>query len=239
MNKTFLTAEWRKLILINYEIDPAVLVPYTPYGTEIDYWKDKCYVSLVGFRFINTKIKGIAVPFHRNFEEVNLRFYVKYKHGLEWRRGVTFIKEIVPRPALTFIANAIYREKYITLPTKHTIDDSNNKLKVSYEWKFKGSWDTISVFADTNAIDMSAASEEEFITEHYWGYTPVDDRLTSQYQVAHPRWKVYPVLDHSVNVQFGELYGSEFGILKDQVPVSVMLAEGSEIIVRPANRIMS
>jgi uncharacterized protein len=237
MSKTFLTAEWRKLILINYEIEPDLLLPYIPYGTEIDYWKDRCYVSLVGFRFINTKMKGIAVPFHRNFEEINLRFYVRYRHEGEWRRGVTFIKEIVPRPALTFVANTIYNEKYITLPTRYTIGNDSNKIDVSYEWKFKGDWNRISVSADAQSIEMNAGSEEEFITEHYWGYTPITNRSTSQYQVAHPRWQVYPVQHHSVNVQFGDLYGSEFGMLNDQLPVSVMLAEGSEIIVESANKI--
>jgi uncharacterized protein YqjF (DUF2071 family) len=237
MSKTFLTAEWRKLILINYEIEPHLLLPYIPYGTELDLWKDKCYVSLVGFRFINTKIKGIAVPFHRNFEEINLRFYVRYKHEGEWRRGVTFIKEIVPRPALTFVANTIYKEKYITLPTRHKISNDNNKMDVSYEWKFKGDWNMINVSAEAHSIEINAGGEEEFITEHYWGYTPITNRLTSQYQVAHPRWQVYPVQHHSINVQFGDLYGSEFGLLKDQLPASVMLAEGSEIIVKSANKI--
>ena len=237
MNRTFLTAEWRKLILINYEIDPDLLQPYIPYGTELDFWKDKCYVSLVGFRFINTKIKGFAVPFHRNFEEINLRFYVKYKHQGEWRRGVTFIKEIGPRPALTFVANTIYKEKYITLPTRHKMETGNGKLDVSYEWKFEGNWNMINVSADSTAIEMHAGSEEEFITEHYWGYTPITNRLTSQYEVAHPRWQVYPVHHHTVNVEFGGLYGSEFGILKYQVPASFMLAEGSQIVVKSASKI--
>ena len=237
MSNTFLTAEWRKLVLINYEIDPGALQPYLPYGTELDYWRNKCYVRLVGFRFINTEIKGFAVPFHRNFEEINLRFYVRYRHNGEWRRGVTFIKEIVHRPALTFVANSIYKEKYITLPTRHTIQNNVDRLDVSYGWRFQNFWNQISVSTEATEVEISADSEEEFITEHYWGYTPVNARLTSQYQVAHPRWKVYPVLHHSVQVQFGNLYGSEFGSLKDQVPASVMLAEGSEIIVRPASRI--
>jgi uncharacterized protein len=237
MNNTFLTAEWRKLVLINYEIDPDLLVPYTPYGTELDFWKEKCYVSLVGFRFINTKIKGITVPFHRDFEEINLRFYVRYKHNGAWRRGVTFIKEIVPRAALTFVANTIYKEKYITLPTRHKIENNDGELGVSYEWKFKGNWNMINVSADNRSIEMHTRSEEEFITEHYWGYTPITNRLTSQYEVAHPRWQVYPVHHYSVNVRFDDLYGSEFGILKDQVPASVMLAEGSQIVVKPARKI--
>lgn len=237
MSKIFLTAEWRKLILINYAIDPDILIPYIPYGTELDYLNDKCYVSLVGFRFINTRMKGIPVPFHRNFEEINLRFYVRYKDKGEWKRGVTFIKEIVPRPALTIVANTIYNEKYITLPTKHQWLESGNKLDISYEWKFRKEWNWIKVSADTALQVMPEGSDEEFITEHYWGYTPVHERLTSQYQVEHPRWQVYPVLHYSVNVRFGELYGSAFASLKDQLPDSVMLAEGSGIIVRSAEKI--
>lgn len=223
--------------MINYVIDPDLLRPYIPFGTQLDFWKDKCYVSLVGFRFINTKIKGIAVPFHRDFEEINLRFYVRYNCNGEWRRGVTFIKEIVPRPALTFVANTIYKEKYITLPIRHAIKKENDNLQVSYEWKFQRAWNKISVNASDRATEMHTGSEEEFITEHYWGYTPINGRLTSQYQVAHPRWQVYPVNQHSMNVQFGELYGAEFAKLKDQAPVSVMLAEGSEIIVKSASKI--
>ena len=34
-------------------------------------------MSVVGFMFADTRIRGIAIPFHRTFEEVNLRFYVK------------------------------------------------------------------------------------------------------------------------------------------------------------------
>jgi hypothetical protein len=104
MATTFLTAEWRKLALANYVIDPKILEKYVPKGTELDIWEGKCFVSLVGFRFLNTKVKGIKVPFHVNFDEVNLRFYVKYLDGNEWKRGVVFIKEIVPKPILSFVA---------------------------------------------------------------------------------------------------------------------------------------
>ena len=236
MKSTFLTAEWRKLAIINYSVDPSILSPYVPYGTELDYWNGKCYVSLVGFRFINTKLKGISVPFHKDFEEINLRFYVRYKEGNTWKRGVTFIKEIVPKPALAFVANTIYREKYITLATKHNLIENDGTITVSYGWKHKGDWDTISLTANLEAKDISEGSEEEFITEHYWGYTQVDGYQTSQYQVEHPRWRMYPIIGQKIAVRFGDLYGSEFGELKDTLPVSTMLAEGSEIVVRVAGR---
>ena len=237
MSSIFLTAEWRKLAIINYSIDPLLLKRYLPYKTELDFWKGKCYVSLVGFRFINTKLKGISIPFHTDFEEINLRFYVRYKDGHIWKRGVTFIKEIVPKPALTRIANVIYKEKYITLPTKHSWVENSDDITVKYEWKHRGDWDLMSLSAAATPYDIFPDSEEEFITEHYWGYTQLNKVRTSQYQVEHPRWQTYTVKSHQIKVRFGHLYGSEFNILKETSPDSIMLAEGSKITVRGANKI--
>lgn len=237
MASEFLIAEWRKLALVNYAVDPAILLPYLPYKTELDTWNGKHYISLVGFRFINTKLRGIPVPFHRHFEEVNLRFYVRYKHESGWRRGVTFIREIVPKPALTFIANVIYKEKYVTMPMKHTWDIGKDLLTISYLWKLNRKWNSFSLSADTAPMEMPAGSEEEFITEHYWGYTPIKQNLCSEYGVEHPRWKTYAVKDYRVDVDFANVYGSQFGFLSNQKPDSVMLAEGSEIVVRSGRRI--
>jgi uncharacterized protein YqjF (DUF2071 family) len=172
-----------------------------------------------------------------NFEEINLRFYVRYKDGNDWKRGVTFIKEIVPRPALTFVANTIYKENYVTHPTRHKIVKAGDSMSVTYEWKHQGAWDSLEISAGSTPEDILQGSEEEFITEHYWGYTQLGNRLTSEYQVEHPRWQVYPVINHKMKIRFGELYGAEFSNLKDVLPDSVMLAEGSEIAVRVAARI--
>ena len=79
--KVFLTAEWRYLAMLNYEIEPAVLAPFVPQGTELDSFDGKTFVSIVAFLFLDTRIGGIPIPFHRNFEEVNLRFYVRRKSG--------------------------------------------------------------------------------------------------------------------------------------------------------------
>lgn len=237
MNSIFLTAEWRKLAIANYSIDPAILIPYLPYKTELDIWNGKCFVSLVGFRFLNTKLKGIPVPFHRHFEEINLRFYVRYKDPAGWRRGVTFIKEIVPKRALSFVANTIYNEKYMTLPTRHSWQSGKDLLSVSYLWQYKKSWNSFLVTTLSAQNEIIPDSEEEFITEHYWGYTKVKDQLTSQYQVAHPRWDVYEVKDFKIDVEFGDLYGKDFSFLKTQIPDSVMLAEGSKISVHSGTKI--
>ena len=238
MKSKFLTAEWRKLAIANYIIEPEILKTFLPYKTELDLWNNKCYVSLVGFRFINTKLRGFPIPFHRHFEEVNLRFYVRYKAESGWKRGVTFIKEIVPKRALTYVANTIYKEKYITLPTKHSWNIEKDQLKVSYHWKLQKEWNDFSVTAINSPSLIKEGSEEEFITEHYWGYTQINKACTSEYGVEHPKWEVYPVVDNTINVSFEKLYGEQFKFLDTRVPDSIMLAEGSEICVRTMNKII-
>lgn len=167
---SFLTAEWKKLAIANYTIDKEVLLPYLPYGTELGIWDGKCFVSLVGFMFLNTKLLGIKIPFHVNFEEVNLRFYVLRKENGVVKRGVVFIKEIVPKHALTFVANNIYNENYETMPMKHKWSLNENNLKVDYQWKKAGKTNSFSVSADNKMYELEKNSETEFITEHYWGY---------------------------------------------------------------------
>lgn len=230
----FLRAEWRKLAMANYAIEPSLLAPYLPKGTELDIWNNTCYVSLVGFMFLNTSLKGFKVPFHTNFEEVNLRFYVKRFDHTEWKRGVVFIKEFVPKPALTFVANTFYGEHYETIPMKHDIrqDASSGQLHVEYSWK-SGEWNSFQVTTHSQPVDISEGSEAEFITEHYWGYTR-RELETSEYAVEHPRWQVYPVTNYKIDVNFGRLYGPSFECLSKQKPLSVFLAEGSEIVVKNA-----
>jgi uncharacterized protein len=228
--RPFLTAEWRKLAMANFIVDPKILLKYVPDKTELDLWNGKCYVSLVGFMFLNTKLKGISIPLHRSFEEVNLRFYVRHKADGQWKRGVVFVKEIVPRPALTFVAKIFYNEPYETMEMSHHWKHDEQTLSVEYRWKQK-QWNSIQVHATNKSIAIESASEEEFITEHYWGYTKVHESRTSEYEVAHPRWNIYPVKDYLIDVDFRSLYGSDFECLQNAKPQSVFLADGSEIIV--------
>jgi uncharacterized protein YqjF (DUF2071 family) len=236
MTKTFLQAEWRKLAIVNYSVDKKLLDKYLPQKTEIDLWNDTCYVSLVGFMFKDTKVKGLKIPFHIDFEEVNLRFYVRHKDDGEWKRGVVFIKEIVPKRALTFIANTVYKENYETMPMSHSWTTSENNLTVEYKWK-KNQWNSLKVIAEKNATLITEGSEEEFITEHYWGYTKISSDKTSEYGVEHPKWEVYETKDYLINVDFGDIYGRDFNFLTSAKPKSVFLAEGSVIKVKNGRRI--
>lgn len=228
---SFLKAEWRKLAIANYIINKHVLSKYIPAGTELDLWEDKCYVSLVGFMFKNTKILGVKIPYHINFEEVNLRFYVKRFEDGTWKRGVVFIKEIVPKRALTLVANTIYNENYETLPMEHHWTSENGIRSVEYKWKKQQIWNSIKVRASMDTFKIDHNSESEFITEHYWGYAKVNEIKSNEYEVTHPRWDVYEVEDYEIEVDFKSIYGNEFEFLNSVQPHSVMLAEGSEITV--------
>lgn len=227
----FLEAEWRKLAFANYIIDKAVLKDYVPYGTELDLWQGKCYISLVGMMFKNTKILGVKVPYHIDFEEVNLRFYVKKFEDGQWKRGVVFIKEIVPKSAITFVANNLYNENYETMKMLHFWKTSKTLRTVDYRW---GKSELENLFKMTSAldqIDIEKNSETEFILENYLGFAKVNDKKTYQYTVNHPRWKIYDVNDYELNVDFGSIYGQSFDFLSNIKPHSVILVEGSEVTI--------
>ncbi len=228
--KKFLTAEWRKLIMANYAVDPAILKAWLPANTELDTWNDKHYVSLVGFMFLNTKVFGLRVPFHSNFPEVNLRFYVRYKEKEEWKRGVVFIREIVPRPALSYIANKLFKERYLTMPMKNDWKIDNKEISIRYDWKSE-KWNSLEVKANPQPEIITAGSKAEFITEHYWGYSSISKEKAGEYHVQHPKWEIYHVNSYNIDCDFKGLYGNEFSVLKHQQPESVFLAEGSEVAV--------
>lgn len=231
MSKVFLKAEWNNLIMANYEVEPSVLQPYLPKHTELDLFEGKCYVSLVAFMFNNTKVLGIKIPFHVDFEEVNLRFYVKRIVNGECRRGVVFIKEIVSKPAISFVANALYNENYETMQTAHYHSSENTDTRYTYLWgKNKSNLNSISFLTNGNKSPLQKGSKEEFITEHYWGYAG-NENETTEYEVQHPAWNILEYKDHSIDCDFSEVYGTEWAFLNNQKPSSVFMAEGSDIVV--------
>lgn len=228
---SFLKARWNNLAILNFEVDAKVLEKYIPMGTELDFWQGKCYVSLVGFMFENVKLLGFKIPYHTNFEEVNLRFYVKRFENGEWKRGVVFVKEIVPKLALTTVANYVYKEHYKTHPMKHAFIEKGNSKQFVYQWKTLGKWNSITVETEKDLQEITVNSEAEFITEHYFGYTKANETKTFEYEVRHPRWEQLKVLDYNINVDFEATYGKGFSFLQNLKPKTVFLAIGSEITV--------
>lgn len=234
---SFLKAQWKNLALINYEVDAKVLEKYVPNGTELDFYNGKCYLSLVGFLFQNTKVLGCKIPFHIHFEEVNLRFYVKRFENDKWKRGVVFIKEIVPKTMITFVANTFYHEHYQTLKMKHSITQQKEITDFVYQWKSSKKWNTILLETKNIPLEIEENTTAEFITEHYFGYTKVG-KETFEYEVKHPKWQQLKVNKVVIDVDFENTYGNEFAFLNHHNPSFSLLAIGSKISVENKKKIV-
>jgi len=233
----FLTAEWRYLAMLNYSVNPALLAPLVPAGTELDPFGSKTFVSLVGFRFLSTTVFGIPIPFHRNFDEVNLRFYVRRREAGAEKRGVVFIQELVPRRAIAFVARMAYHENYRALPMTHQIDQTGSGLSVQYTWRHEERSNSLSVLATGPPRAMVEGSEEQFIAEHYWGYCRQPDGGTLEYHVDHPPWRVWEVAQAQFSGDAGALHGAAFAAALGKPFDSAFLAEGSPVKVHSGRRL--
>ena len=216
--------------MANYEIEPSALAPYLPKGVELDFYNNKTYVSLVGFMFKNTRLFGVPIPFFGSFEEINLRFYVKKVENRKIKKGVVFINETVPFKIVALLANKLYKEHYISIPTRNSIDITEYK-KIKYEWKVNDKWNSIAVQSDTKKYKIEQGTIEEFIFERYFGFTKLSDNSTQEYQIHHPKWMTHEILNTHIDCDFRSMYGEAFAGLENQTPDSIIIAEGSLVSV--------
>jgi uncharacterized protein YqjF (DUF2071 family) len=237
--RPFLTARWEHLVLLNYVCPAARLAPLVPAGTTLDPWHGQTLVSLVGFRFEDTRLAGIPIPGHRSFDEVNLRFYVRrVADDGTVRRAVVFIRELVPRRAIAAIARWLYNEPYLRVPMGHTIDlDARAGGAVAYRWQHHGRRFAIGASVTGPAQVLAPGSEAEFITEHYWGYTRQRDGGTLEYEVAHPRWAVWTADAARFEGAADRLYGPDFAQVLSGRPQSAFVAVGSPVSVFRGQRL--
>jgi uncharacterized protein YqjF (DUF2071 family) len=227
----FLTAEWRYLAILNFEIDAGLMAARVPAGTELDLFEGRAFVSLVGFRFLDTRLLGFRVPFHHDFDEVNLRFYVRRREAGAVKRGVVFIQEIVPRRSVAQVARWVYRENYRALPMSHAIADENAALRVEYSWRFRQRWNRIAATTAGYPRETADGSLAQFITEHYWGYNSLPGGGTVEYHVTHPSWRVWDAAAAEFSGDAASLYGREFAAILNRTPDSAFVAEGSPVTV--------
>ncbi len=230
----FLTAEWRHLVMLNYQVDPALLAPLLPAATELDFHRGRAFVSLIGFRFLRTRVLGFAIPFHQDFDEINLRFYVRRVAGGEVRRGVVFVREIVPKIAIAAVARFAYNEKYVARPMRHHVDPGR---AAEYGWREGGVDNKIGVECTGEAQPLVEGSEEQFIAEHYWGYSAQRDGGCVEYEVRHPSWKVWTATRSYFEGDRARCYGHAFGQVLGRAPDSAFLADGSAVTVSRGRRI--
>lgn len=235
--RKFLTAEWTNLVMFNYAVDPALLGPYVPGGTELDCFNGKTYISLVAFEFNRTTIRGLPVPFHQRFEEVNLRFYVKRQS----KRGVVFIRELVPKSLVAVGARLMFNENYTCVPMSHQFErsDHGQVTKAQYSWRTKASRCVMDIEMEGPCFIPADGSESQFITEHYWGYSVQKDGTSLEYEVQHPKWSVRSAKSASFSGDPAELYGPAFSRILLNKPDSAFLADGSTVTVFEGSKIRS
>lgn len=236
--KPFLTARWESLLLLNYVCPSELLCPYVPRGTHLDRWDGHPIVSLVGFMFRDTRVRGVAFPFHRTFEEVNLRFYVtrRAKNG-DLRRGVVFIRELVPRAIIAWVARQVYNEPYLRVPMTHRDTLERDGGEISYQWRASGASMEMSARVEGAPQPALEDSEAQFITEHYWGYTAQRDGGTMEYEVVHPSWDLWTPACAEFRGDARRLYGPDLGRVLAQNPRSAFVAVGSAVSVYPGQRL--
>lgn len=238
MSLPFLTARWRYVTMLNYACDPALLRPYVPVGTELDDYDGVTYLSIVGLLFRDTRVLGVPIPFHRNFEEINLRFYVQRRGPEGRRRGVVFIKEIVPLPAVSIAARVTYGENYHTLRTRHTLYEPkhNQDGVVVYEWFVDGRPNRMEATFLGEPVMPDAGSLTEYLGEHYWGYTKRGND-TLEYRVEHSPWRVWEADRARLDVDAEKLYGKAIANVLSEPMLSAFVAEGSAVTVRTGRSI--
>jgi uncharacterized protein len=235
MPRIFLTAEWINLLMLNYAVDPALLKRFVPSGTELDSYAGKTYISLIGFQFNRTRMLGFAIPFHQDFEEVNVRFYVH--HGP--KKGVVFIKELVPKRAIAAVARFAFNENYVRVPMSHRIETRSDGEIATAEYAWRAGREPCMMTIETDGPSYLPAegSESQFITEHYWGYAAQRDGGCIEYEVQHPRWPVWNARRSGFSGDATTLYGAEIAAVLTREPDSAFLAKGSVVTVSKGTRI--
>jgi uncharacterized protein YqjF (DUF2071 family) len=226
--------------MLNYAVDPVLLAHLTPPGTELDDFNGKTYMSLAGFRFERTRLRGLWIPFHSDFDEVNLRFYVRRTAAGETRRGVVFVREIVPRWAIAKVAQVCFGERYLALPMRHKVVEPTSeggRIQTEYGWRYRQKWNAIRAGCRGRPAIPTQDSREAFFTEHYWGYAAQTRGGTLEYRVEHDRWRVWPVTQASFEGDVAELYGAALAECLNRPPDSALVAEGSTVSVHSGQKI--
>jgi uncharacterized protein YqjF (DUF2071 family) len=252
----FLTARWTDLLLLNFIVPVELIERLAPPGTEPDLHDGIAYVSVVGFRFDAVRLFGMAIPGHTNFPEVNLRYYVRHRVGNEVRRGVVFLKEIVPRRAVSMVANRLYNENYVTRPMRSAPRVTGRALAqhdtVEYAWRSRrikqrgcssqaiekrAQWNQLSARVAAPFAIPSPSSQAEFIVEHYWGYVVGPDGRTREYRVTHEPWQVAAADEVTWHCDLPANYNTPIAEYLNQPPANALIAAGSAIQLHPGHTI--
>lgn len=250
-SRPFLTAAWRDFLMLSYEIEPAVLRPFIPHGTELDEWHGRAFISLVGFRFCEARLFGIRIPGHQEFAEVNLRFYVRRQVENRWRRGVVFLRELAGKRCVAMVARWFYGERFRRVAMGCTHDRAAHLSagaiaglgdalpapdNIAFTWRDRGRDYRLAGATLGPPRVPPVDSLAEFIADHYWAYTATPRGAVYEYLVPHPPWRVAESAGEFTGDAYRQ-YGPRFAPYLAGVPVNAFWASGSRVSVFRGTRL--
>lgn len=229
--RPFLTARMSRLLLLSYEIDPALLLPHLPAGTEVDFHARRAFVTLLGLHLGNPALYGLPLPFFRGYAQVNLRFYVRRRLAPNhWRRGVAFIRQIVPHRPVAWTAQWLFHEPVVRLDTEEISRSQGRDAVLSeYGWRCAGQRHCLRALYPAQPVLPEPGSEEEFLLERYWGYSRRKNGGCLEYRFLHPPWRFAKAVEAEVSAGVGDFFGPPFAELFNGPPDSSFAADGSQV----------
>lgn len=231
-----LDTHWRNLLVVSYRVEAGMLDllnEQLPAGTVLDDYRGEHYVSVVAFEFQKTRVLGIAMPIYRDFAEVNLRFYVKRMVDGEWRRGVVFIREIVPCRLPALVANMVFKENFHIRPLRSEVTVG----QLRYEWREAGGMQEMAITRENELSDPEPGSLIEHIIDHYWAYKRISPNTTGEFSVEHRPWKVRQHENSGIRIDIGQIYGPRWAAALASEPVHTFYADGSRVLVTKPEKI--
>lgn len=236
-NVPFLKAQWKELTLVNFALEPDFLINILPVGLDPDLLHGKAYASLVAFDFESIRVGGIPWPGYTQFPELNLRVYVRCSEA--GRRGVFFIRELIPGKIPTAIARVAYNEPYSACPLTRSHQALVNGAQVQRtDWIWKGAPNYLEVEVGPETMMPATDEDANWFKEQEWGFGHSRLGELLRYHVTHPRWMVRKVHRCDYEVDWLGLYGPIWARqLEGAEPDSLMHCIGSEIAVYPPRSI--
>ena len=239
--KNIMQTRWEDLVMVNYEVDQDWVQQFVPSGCELALFGGRAFVSVVLFRFHKTKFLGIPMPFFRDFPEINLRIYVNRTENGVTKRGVVFIKELIPHKLPAFVANKLFKENFFVTPMKAEYGEK----RISYEW---GAGNVVKGEKVGELLDWQKGTEEEFIGNNFWAFKDLglgagrkgkeDRRRTCEFKITHKPWKMQRLANLELNIDFQTLYGKGWAAHINPAPTSTFYVDGSGVGVSLPNKII-
>jgi len=227
-----LTARWSNLVLLTYEVDPALVEPWLPGGVEADLVGGRALVSLIAFDFLDTRIRGRRIPGFVDFPEINFRTYVRGGDRL----GVVAIRELVPSPLAAAVGRLRFNEPFRAAPIESRTVSMGDELLVEHRWKWKDQGYFLRMTSDQTSVPAAAEAPAHHLLGRRWAYGRSRRGEPKVLRIEHPEWALRRVRTLDFDVDYAALYGPEWAVLNGKQPASTHLAVGSAVSIFPPGR---